>query len=214
MPTHLKRILTAVLAITLAVQSSLASPPILHRQDNTASNPSPRGQGPEIQFGHCYTIKDKNGEPLGHQPSAWNYLRFGAGTKPARFKVCQNLGQCKSPNTDYQVLLNRARFWLFDVEGNYYSPRGDFVAANSPPFGSNRNLYPAGGDYRYYVDFWGENDCSRPDARPLGQCPVKLRIDNLRDDKGLVIQDGYLKAAASGDDVVVVTFEDAKCPDE
>ncbi|KJK83595.1 hypothetical protein H634G_01724 [Metarhizium anisopliae BRIP 53293] len=86
--------------------------------------------------------------------------------------------------------------------------------AYSPPFGSNRNLYPAGGDYRYYVDFWGENDCSRPDARPLGQCPVKLRIDNLRDDKGLVVQDGYLKAAASGDDVFVVTFEDAKCPDE
>lgn len=99
-------------------------------------------------------------------------------------------------------------------EQRYYSPRGDFVAANSPPFGSNRNLYPAGGDYRYYVDFWGENDCSRPDARPLGQCPVKLSIDNLRDDKGLVVQDGYLKAAASGDDVVVVTFEDATCPDE
>ncbi|KAM4063782.1 hypothetical protein HRG_006894 [Hirsutella rhossiliensis] len=170
------------------------------------------GSSSLLRYGHCYTINTTDGQVLGHQPSDWNYLRFGTDTKPAHFKVCQSIGQCTAPNTDYQILPNRSRFWLFDVEGNAYSPNGDFVAANSPPFGANRNLYPAGGAYRYYVNFWGDNDCSNADFRFLGKCSVKLRVDNLRDDQGLTMTDRYLTSAVSKDQYVTVTFHEAECP--
>ncbi|KAM4054802.1 hypothetical protein HRG_005624 [Hirsutella rhossiliensis] len=165
-----------------------------------------------LRYGHCYSIQTTSGQVLGHQPSAWNYLRFGTGTKTAHFKVCQNVGHCTAPNTHHQTLPNRSRFWLFDVGGNRYSPNGHLVAANSPPFGSNRNTYPAGGAYRYYINFWGDNDCADSDTRLLGRCPIKLRVDNLRDDQGLTIVDRYLRTAPSKDKYITVTFHEARCP--
>ncbi|KHN96034.1 uncharacterized protein MAM_06139 [Metarhizium album ARSEF 1941] len=214
MPASIKCVLTAILAMAMAAHSSLASPAGMYKQDAAGSRPDTREVPSGIQYGGCYTIQNSKGETLGHQPSDWNYLAFGPSTKPVHFRVCQSVGQCLAPNTYYQKLMNRARFWLFDVEGNAYTPKGALVAANSPKFGYGGNLYAAAGEYQYYVNFWGENDCADPDNRLLGQCAVKLRIDNLWYDKGLVVQGPYLKSTASKDSFVVVTFREDKCPSE
>ncbi|PHH58918.1 hypothetical protein CDD81_4155 [Ophiocordyceps australis] len=166
-----------------------------------------------LRYGNCYIIKNKNGDELGHQPGPWNYLRFGSGTKKTKFRVCENMGRCVVPHVSSygQVLNNEARFWLFDLEGNNYSQNGEYVAANSPPFAGGGLTYPGGDAYRYYVNFWGENDCSDADAHLLGSCPVKLRVDNLRDDKGLTIGDNYFKTTPSPNSYVRVTFHATEC---
>lgn len=213
---HFKSALTAYLALTIAVQPSIASfgahpdtAQVLNQDVLERSKSSDA-----IKYGQCYKIKNKDGEDLGHLPAFpnWNYLGFGSNVKAAHFKVCQNLGRCKDPNRDSQELYTGARFWLFDVEGNTYSPRGDFIAANSPPFGSNKNMYPGGLGYRYYVNFWVDNDCNDSENQVSRRCNVKLHIDNLRDDKGLAIQGNALKTTTD-DKSIIVSFQQVDCPD-
>ncbi|RCI10889.1 hypothetical protein L249_5201 [Ophiocordyceps polyrhachis-furcata BCC 54312] len=169
-----------------------------------------------LRYGHCYTINNAKREELGHQPGAWGYLRFGTGNKRTTFRVCESLGRCKPshPSPYREILRSPARFWLFDIEGNEYSKDGAFVAADSQPFSSSGLTYPAGTSYRYYINFWGENDDCDTDRRYLGNCGVKLRVDNLRDDKGLAIgNDYYLRVVASADSYVNVTFHERECPE-
>ncbi|RDA89028.1 hypothetical protein CP532_0640 [Ophiocordyceps camponoti-leonardi (nom. inval.)] len=170
-----------------------------------------------LRYGHCYIIKNSNGEQLGHQPVAWGYLRFGDGNKKTTFRVCQSVGQCRLPHTSpyRQILWNPSRFWLFDVEGNDYSPQGSIVAANAQPFSSGGLLYPSASTARYYVNFWAENDRCGADERYLGNCPLKLRVDNLRDDQGLTVgTDKFLRVTKSGDNYVNVTFHERECPED
>ncbi|KAF4446710.1 hypothetical protein F53441_9643 [Fusarium austroafricanum] len=210
MLANVKNAAAAYLALSLAAQPSMASPLNAEHQEHRLGQKATD----YIQYGRCYTIKNGDGEELGHLKStpSWNYLGFGSNAKTAHFKVCQSLGHCYDPNRSQstQVLWNQARFWLFDVEGNAYSPKGEFIAANSPPFGSNRNLYPGGAGYKYFVNFWGENDGDYPDSHALGPDKVKLRVDNLRDDKGLVITNKNLKCTPK-DDFVMVSFHEVKC---
>ncbi|RDA91366.1 hypothetical protein CP533_0003 [Ophiocordyceps camponoti-saundersi (nom. inval.)] len=169
-----------------------------------------------LRYGHCYIIKNSKGEELGNQPVPWGYLRFGSGNKKTTFRVCESLGQCtpSHPSPYRRILRNPARFWLFNIEGNDYSKDGEFVAANSQPFSSGGLTYPGGTSYRYYINFWGENDYCDADRRYLGNCAVRLRPDNLRDDKGLSIgTDHFLRVVASGDSYVNVTFHERECPE-
>lgn len=161
-----------------------------------------------LAYGRCYKITNQNGEVLGHQSGAWHFLQF-AQNDQAIFKLCQNLGECTIPNSSYQNLQDHARFWLFDTKGNSFSKDGSFVAANSPPFGGNRRTYPAGGNYKYYVNFWGENQCG---SNWLGTCPVKLHVDNLRDDKGLTVTSIKELHVSGAGDTVTVNFAEVSCP--
>ncbi|PHH88905.1 hypothetical protein CDD83_6900 [Cordyceps sp. RAO-2017] len=168
-----------------------------------------------LRYGHCYTIKNHLGEELGHQPVAWGYLRFGSGNKRTTFRVCQSIGQCTMPhNSPYrQILWNRSRFWLYDIEGNDYSPQGSIVAANAQPFSSGGLMYPSASTARYFVNFWGESTECSADARYLGNCPIKLRVDNLRDDKGLSIGTDKFLRVTTADNYINVTFTERECPE-
>ncbi|WXC61652.1 hypothetical protein SNK03_007526 [Fusarium graminearum] len=183
---HFKRVVTAYLALTVTIQPSVAAP-ILSQPKSS--------------------VRMHSSDPKPLTPSS-----FGSNVKAAHFKVCQNLGHCKDPNRSGQELYTGARFWLFNVDGNAYSPRGEFVAANSLPFGSNKNMYPGGLGYRYYVNFWVDNDCSDSDNHATRRCNVKLHIDNLRDDKGLTIEGNALKVTTK-DDSIIVSFQQVTCPD-
>lgn len=214
---NIKETFAAVLALTAAVHPSSASPSAKRNANSVLPDQNVMAipqSSDAIQYGHCYKIKNQDNEDLGHLPAypSWNYLGFGSNVKAAHFKVCQNLGKCHDPNRGSQDLWNKARFWLFDVDGNAFSPRGEFVAANSPPFGGNKNMYPGGGAYRYYVNFWVDNDCADRDQNAAGRCKVRLHIDNLRDDKGLQIVGGQFKVTTK-DESIVVSFQEVDCPD-
>ncbi|CAF3479557.1 unnamed protein product [Fusarium graminearum] len=213
---HFKRVVTAYLALTVTIQPSVAAPGAHPDTAQVLSQDAlERSQASDsIKYGQCYKIKNKDGQDLGHLTAVpdWNYLGFGSNVKAAHFKVCQNLGHCKDPNRSGQELYTGARFWLFDVDGNAYSPRGEFVAANSLTFGSNKNMYPGGLGYRYYVNFWVDNDCSDSDNHATRRFNVKLHIDNLRVDKGLTIEGNALKVTTK-DDSIIVSFQQVTCPD-
>ncbi|KAL4888283.1 hypothetical protein BDV59DRAFT_206267 [Aspergillus ambiguus] len=161
-----------------------------------------------VFYGGCYTITNQAGEKLGHMKnSPWAYLEFGE--RATTFRICDNLGDCTIEHKEDQQLRDRARFWLFDTEGNDYEKDGSFIAANSAPFGSNLAMYPAAGAYKYYVNFWAENINKDPN---LGPSPVKLHIDNLRDQKGTKTQTNKQFTVSQTDDTVIVTFDEVKCP--
>ncbi|PHH67901.1 hypothetical protein CDD80_419 [Ophiocordyceps camponoti-rufipedis] len=59
------------------------------------------------------------------------------------------------------------------------------------------------------------NERCGADERYLGNCPVRLRVDNLRDDKGLTMgTDKYIRVAASPDSYLNVTFHERECPED
>ena len=195
----LQNVLKALLTTSLAVSGVYATDNDL--QEEAASSR-------QLYYGNCYKLSKKDGEVLGHLPGAWNFLKF-AQDDEAIFKVCQNLGECTIPNSSYQDLRDGARFWLFDTKGNSFSKDGSFVAANSPTFGIDRRTYPAGDGYKYYVNFWGENECG---SKRLGTCPVKLHVDNLRDHKGLTVETSKELHVSDAGDTVTVTFDQVDCP--
>ncbi|PFH62159.1 hypothetical protein XA68_14828 [Ophiocordyceps unilateralis] len=208
----IKDSLTAFVALLGLSQHASAS----HQPQDVAMPDDVEASTTSLRYGHCYIIKNSNAEELGHQPGAWGYLRFGAGNKRTTFRVCESLGRCTLPQPSpyRQILWNPARFWLFDVEGNDHSKNGAFVAANSQPFGSGGQTYAAGTTYRYYLNFVGENNHCDADRRYLGNCGVKLRVDNLRDDKGLAIgSDKLLRVTASASSYINVTFHERECPE-
>ena len=145
-----------------------------------------------------------------HDGSEWNNLYF-KGKDDAIFKVCQNLGECTIPEKKKRGLGNRARFWLFDIKGNKYAKNGAYIAGNAAPFLTSGGLYPAASQHRYYVNFWGENDC---DSKELGKCAVKLNTDNLRDNQGLYVTadpEKKFRLSNNKDDTVKVTFKEVSC---